>query len=504
MSAVVNKLRRGFYLDSVALMRLSAELQGKPGVLDAVLMIGSESNLGIMSQAGLLTETAQDANANDLVIAVRARDVDAAHEALATAESLLESGLHKGGNGTHVRARSLQGAQRQLANANLALISVPGEFAAREARRALDRDLNVMIFSDNVTLDDELALKRQACERNLLVMGPDCGTAYLAGQPLAFANAINTGSIGVIAASGTGLQEFAVLCHRLGDGLRHGIGVGGRDLSDDIGGLSTMAAIDLLSVHDAVDRIVLIGKPPGPHTAPRVFERLARCTKPVTACVFTRHDFDCPANVNIARTLAEAALICCRQPADRLGHEGDLLARANELSGTVNQQARQSLIGLYTGGTLCVEAQSVLLDAGVDVISNVTLPGAKAGQGPHELLDLGADEYTLGRPHPMIEPTVRRAHLDAALARDDVAVVLLDVVLGYGAHADPAAPIVEALAHAPSKRPVLIASVCGTELDPQNLASQRQALIAAGVELAECNAHAAFIAAHIIGARGKR
>ncbi|MCP5152165.1 MAG: acyl-CoA synthetase FdrA [Chromatiales bacterium] len=497
MSAVVvNEVRRGFYLDSVALMRVSAAVRETAGVEAASLMIGTPSNLEILAEAGLLADAGRAAGPNDLVLAVRATDDAAAGAALAAAVERLDglaSGAVEEGGGRVAHAATLEQAMTRLPQARLALISVPGAYAAREARRALRAGLHVMIFSDNVSIEDERALKLEAAERGLLVMGPDCGTALIGGTPLAFANAVPRGDVGLVAASGTGMQEVSVLLARAGAGVSHGIGVGGRDLYDAVGGLSTLAALDGLEADPGTRSIVLISKPPGADTAARIAHRLAACTKPVVAC-FLGHPAPpgLPPSVRYASTLHEAASLAVGRSVTTCDAEA--------LAGRLTLPANAGVVrGLFTGGTLCAEAQVVLARAGVAVASNAPVPAARAASegavGVNLLLDLGADEYTLGRPHPMIEPVVRVEPLRAALADPSVAVVLLDVVLGHGAHADPVAAVVDTIAAAGAAGPAVVASVCGTDADPQGLGGQVRRLEAAGVVVAPSNADAAAVAA---------
>ena len=491
---VANRVRRGFYLDSVALMRLSATLSGHEGVGSATLMVGIPSNLEILDEAGLLTAEGRGAGPDDLVIAVRATRrtaIDAAFEAAAEAlERAAESE-----EASDRRFPGLRSACEALPGANLALVSVPGPFAAHEARRALGRGLNVLLFSDHVSVEDEVELKHEAGRRGLLVMGPDCGTAIIDGVPLAFANRVRRGDIGVIAASGTGLQEFSVLVHRGGGGISHGIGVGGRDLSDEVGAASTLAALDLLESDSSTTHIAVISKPPGPRTEAALLARLAECPKPVTLCLVGRDDAEIPANVRLAPTLREAARHALGPDASGSAH--------NASPGPLPSARPGRIVGLFSGGTLCAEGQAILRRAGVRVASNAPIPGvarvARSGPstaappapGPaHLLLDLGADEYTTGRPHPMIEPAMRAEALEEALADAEVSVVLLDVVLGTGSHPDPAAEVTRAIASAPAPRPAVVASVCGTDLDPQNASAQRRTLERAGVFVAESNADA--------------
>ena len=495
MSAVVvNEVRRGFYLDSVALMRLSADLAALPGVEDAVAMVGTPSNLEIMREAGLLASPGEVAGPNDLVVAVRAADEPAAEAALSHAGSALGRKEVQTEAGQW-RPRTLDGALEHMVDANLVLVSTPGAYAAREARRALDRGLNVMLFSDNVSLESERALKERAHSRGLLVMGPDCGTAYIAGTPLAFANVVPRGRVGIIAASGTGLQEVAVLLARAGGGISHGIGVGGRDLSDAVGGLSTLDAIDLLASDAKTDHLILISKPPGPRTARLVFERLAAAGKPCTAVVFGASGMEAPpAGLVLVPTIknaVERATGCSIAPE----YESGAVARreAERL-----EPGRHALRGLFCGGTLATEARAVLTAAGLDVASNTASPTRLGPDAPQTVIDFGADEYTVGRPHPMIDPTLRTAKLREALADREVAVVLLDIVLGLGAHPDPARPVCDAILDTNGEGPAVVASVCGTRDDPQDCERQAAMLGSAGVVVAPSNADAATVAAAIV------
>lgn len=498
MSHLVNRVRRGFYLDSVALMRLSQTVSALPGVEAAALMIGSVSNRRIMEEAGLLAAEGRDAGANDLIIAVRAGAAADADAALARADQILQQPQSAAGGAVARRPRTIDGAASTLVGANLALVSVPGEFAAAEAHKALARGLHVLIFSDNVPYEEERALKLEAQKRGLIVMGPDCGTALIGGVPIAFANEVPTGDTGIVAASGTGLQEVSCLIARGGGGLSHGIGTGGRDLSEKVGALTTLAAIDALDADPGTRRIVLISKPPAASVAERVLARVAKSTKPFTICFLGARDMNLPPNARLAPTLAAAA-------ADALGRQvgGGLdIAAAAASARRGLDQVRRWIRGVYSGGTLCAEAQLVLRDAGESFWSNAPVPGASARRpaSGHVLIDYGADEYTVGRPHPMIDPAVRNEGLREALRDAAVAVVLLDVVIGHGAHDDPAGAVARWLASTPGPRPAIVASVTGTEADPQGRTRQVRELEGAGVLVANSNAEAATLALAI--ARG--
>jgi FdrA protein len=456
-SLVLNRVERGRYLDSVTLMRLSRRLAALPGVEGAALMIGSPSNKGLLRDAGLLAAEGEEAGANDIVIAVRSADERSARDALAAAFPLVEAKEH---TLRLSQAKSLRGALDLLPGANFALISVPGEFAADEARRALGAGLHALVFSSGVSLEEERALKLLAKEKGLLLMGPDCGTALIAGVPIAFANVVPRGDVGIVAASGTGLQELACLIARLGGGVSHGIGVGGRDLDERVGALGTLAALDALENDPGTSTIVLVSKPPAARVAEQVLARLAKSSKPTVVCFL---GLDKP---GLARTLREAAEMAV----------GKALAAESFEPRKVEGRVQ----ALYCGGTLCSEAELVF---------------RRRGAQGHRFIDLGDDRYTRGRPHPMIDPEIRNEHVAAALADASVGVILTDVVLGYGSHPDPAG----ILARMELGGKTVVASVTGTEGDPQVRSRQVARLREAGVLVAPSNAHAAEWAAALVG-----
>jgi FdrA protein len=453
---VLNRVEPGRYLDSVALMRLSRRLSALPGIEEASLMIGSPSNKALLRDAGLLAAEGEDAGANDLVIALRASDERLGREALGSALTLEERIQSSGG--TLPRTRGLATALDALPGANLALISVPGEFAMAEARKALNAGLHALVFSSGVPLEEERALKLIAREKGLLLMGPDCGTALIAGTPLAFANAVPRGDIGIVSASGTGLQEVSCLLARMGRGVSHGIGVGGRDLDERVGALATLAAIDALEQDPGTASIVLISKPPAPTVAAQVLERLARGRKKSVVCFL---GLDQP---GLAPTLLAAAEMAAGRKLE------EQIPAGKSVKGRVQ--------ALYCGGTLCTEAELVF---------------KRRGLHGHRFIDLGDDQYTRGRPHPMIDPEIRNAHLAGAAADPAVGLILVDVVLGFGAHADPAGVLIKALGDKP-----VIASVTGTENDPQVRSRQVAKLRDAGVLVAPSNAQAAELAAALV------
>lgn len=494
---LINEVRRGYYLDSVALMRLSRTIAQMDGVEEAALMVGTPANCQIMADAGLLGLDGETAGGGDLIIGIRASSREAGDAALSEAQRLLDQPTGGGGKGEAWRPRTIRSAVAAEPRSNLALISVPGDFAAAEARKALRRNLHVMLFSDNVSLEDELSLKQEGLERGLLMMGPDCGTAIINGVPLAFANQVPRGDIAIVGASGTGTQEITCLIAQGGGGVSQAIGVGGRDLKPEIGGITTLMALDALDRDPQTRHIVLVSKPPAAEVAARVIDRIAASGKSFTICFLGANEFAVPGNARFAPTLKSAA-------EDALG--GVSLSGTFDIASAASPVVpeRRLVRGLFAGGTLCAEAQAVFREAGESVVSNAPIPGV-AEVGPdcagHELIDLGADEYTRGRPHPMIDPSVRDDAVRAALADSAVGVVLVDVVIGYGAHEDPAGHLVGCLTAGGTDGPLVVASVTGTDADLQNRAGQVAKLASAGVVVAPSNADAARVALACLGNR---
>jgi len=487
---VINYVRHGSYLDSVALMQFSKKLLKLPGVNEAAIMMGTPGNLQIMADAKLLDESIKDLEGGDMIIAVRADTRANAEDAIETAKNLLEKPKDRLDSNFSWKPKTLRSALAETPGTNLVLISVPGEFAAAEARKAIRRGLHVMIFSDNVSVEDERALKMEAKAQNCLMMGPDCGTAILNGVPLAFANKVPRGNIGIIGASGTGIQEVSTLIAKHGGGVSHAIGVGGRDLRSEIGGITTLMALEILERDPATIHIVLISKPPSPDIVKKVLRKVAVSKKQVTVCFIGMQSCQLPGNANFAATLKAAA----ESALNKKFLKDDTMA---ERGFKENIDTPSFVRGLYSGGTLCAEAQVIFKTAGETLVSNAPIPGVKTMNEcneTHSFVDLGADEYTQGKPHPMIDPSVRNAQLRDALSDERVGVILFDIVIGFGSHHDPAGHIKEFLANYTGVKTILIASVTGTETDPQELKLQIAKLKDAGVLVASSNADAASLA----------
>lgn len=499
-------VRPSCYRDSVALLRLAQALRALPGVQEAAALMGTPANHELLAAAGLAAPETERAGPGDLVLAVRAAGDAAAESALAAADGLLSPPDPRPGMPGRALPRTLDTALRQLPGARLAMISVPGRYAAAEARRALMRGLHVFLFSDNVPLADEVSLKELAVRRRLFCMGPDCGTAYLDGVGLGFANVVPRGRIGIVAASGTGLQ--AVACHlaALGEGISQGIGVGGRDLTAEVDGRMTRLALDALAHDPATALVVLVSKPADPRVLPRLDSTLAALGKPTVVCCLGAPPRPAGPGRWVA-TLEDAAEAAVATLHDRVWSPrpfGDPAAARARLARVESAGGRRGpgLLGLYTGGALAAEARLVLEPLLGPVASR---PGADGVGGVHRVLDLGADELTVGRPHPMLDPAARASRVGEAGRAREVGVLLVDLVLGRAAHPDPAAPLAAAIreargvAAAEGRGLAVVASVVGSAHDPQGLVGQITALEEAGAEVLPSNAQAARFAALLVG-----
>lgn len=499
--SVWNFVWKSAYHDSVTLMRLTHDLELLPGVRRAAAMMGTPANRALLKDAGLLTEAGTAAAPVDLVIAVAADDEAAARAAADAARAALTARSGAPLPGAGPRPRTLAAGLRARPDATLALISVPGLYAGAEADRALRAGLDVMLFSDNVPVETEIELKELARTHGRLLLGPDCGTAIINGVPLGFANAVPRGRIGLAGASGTGLQEVTCLIARAGEGISHAIGVGGRDLSDAVGGRMMEQALAALAADAVTEVIGVIGKPPGPGVAWRLQAITSGLGKPcVVHFVGGAAAGWATGGVHVAASLEE----CARAAVALARHEPPRASEFTQPAAAVTRLVDEAVRGLpggarfvrgvYAGGTLAWEALAVL---------GATLPhvgtDVSGGGTGHRVVDLGADAFTVGRPHPMIDGTVRREWIGKDGADPATAVLLLDVVLGYGAHADPAGELLPAITAVRTRRPGLavVASVTGTDADPQNRGAQVRMLEAGGVVVMPSNAQAARLAAAI-------
>ena len=527
-NAIVFKIKRNTYYDSIALMSVVQHVKDKGEVDDAGAVMATEANLALLEEAGLLpvaflAEQERKPGPEDLLIAIRAKDEASAQVALNFAEQKLTSPGNRdvAGRASTPTARSLETVLRHNASANLAMISVAGEHAWLEAEQALRHGLHVFLFSNNVPVEQEQRLKGMAASKGLLLMGPDCGTAIINGVGLGFSNVAPRGSIGIVGASGTGMQQLICLLAAAGLGISQAIGTGGRDLSETIGGIMMRRGLKLLAHDPQTEVIVVVSKLPSKRVAQELLAEAAQTAKPVVAIFLgiAPEEFGVVAGgVKLARTHSEGAELAV----SLAGGDGKRVPGKNTLIPLQSRLAEERadlastqryVRALYSGGTLCYEAMLLLSERIGAVASNIPLRPewaltAKETYRGHTALDLGADEYTRGKPHPMIDPTLRLQYLVRAAEDTETAVILLDIVLGFCSHPDPVAvyaPVIVRLrdefAAARRSLPVII-SLCGTEGDPQRLSSQRAELEAAGALVFESNEAAVLAAASLVSDAG--
>lgn len=479
------------YQDSVSLMLLSTSLSGSGRVGRVSIMMGTPANKDIFASTGFGTTELDGAGPSDLVVVIDSDAQDAYDFVTEQVKEFLTTQAKASSRNAYTTVASLERATSVLPDANLALISIPGEYAAQEARRTLERGLHTMIFSDNVSVADEVALKRRGRELGLLVMGPDCGTSAIDGVPLAFANVARAGTIGIVGASGTGTQEIMCQIDRLGGGVSHAIGLGGRDLKEDVAGSACLQALHALDADPGTEIIVLVSKPPAPSVREKVLHACQALSKPVVAVLLgERPEAAVDGNVSYAYTLAETA------------------RTAVSLAPPTAFAAGQDRVrGLFCGGTLASEA-AMMLAEGLGIPEDAEhADGYMIRHDGHEVIDLGDDAYTVGRPHPMMDPSLRASMIEDSFEDERLAVLLLDVVLGYGSHPDPATPVAEAVsngrkrAEESGRNVIVVASVCGTAADPQGLQAQEDILREAGIRVLPSNEAAVRFALSAVASR---
>ncbi len=509
MATLKTEIRSGVYYDSAKLMSLQRSLAGLPGILDAGVVMGTDSNKELLAHIGLDTPEVKATQPDDLAIVVKAENEKAALDALSQVEGLLAA-RKSSGDDTY-QPRSLESAVDLLPEAEWVIISVAGRYATAVTREALRLGKHVHLFSDNVPLENEIALKKEAREYGLMVMGPDCGTAMIDGFGLAFANKIRKGPIGIVAAAGTGLQQVATRIHQLNSGITFGIGTGGRDLKAEVGAITFLQALDVLKRDPDTKVIVLTSKPPSPKVAEEVLKVARKAGKPVVVnfiarSVTTLRD----GNLFFATGLDDAARL-----AVELANNPPKLIGDTDLPISKFTKKQKYLRGLFSGGTLAYEAQYILYGYVPKVLANspinkdFQLPDSFVSQ-EHCIIDLGEDEFTVGRLHPMMDNELRIRRLYEEAKDPEVAVIMLDVVIGYGSHPNPASEIAPAIAKciADAKKDgrhlEVVCVATGTDEDPQNLDSQIAQLRAAGALVDTSNEVICRYVGRILRALGER
>jgi FdrA protein len=474
MTVTRYEVRRGAYYDSVVLMQLQRGLIGLPGVMDAGVVMATQANRDLLAANHLLPESIA-ANPDDLLIVVKGENDSSATDAIDQVDSLLAQ--KRSSVSQDFRPRSLSTATKQLPEANWVLVSVPGRYAASVAREALELTKHVFLYSDNVSLEDEIDLKRTAREKGLLVMGPDCGTAIINGVGLGFANRVRRGPIGLVGASGTGLQAVTTHIHNLGGGISHAIGTGGRDLKSEVGAITAGQALDLLARDSETKVIALISKPPSPDVATQLISAAQETGKPVVVYFI---GFPPPArkigNLHFAISLSEAAELAIKLANQR----GEITERSpREVSG-------RYLRGLFSGGTLAYETLLGLQATLAPLYSNAPITSNQLLKDPlkseaHTIIDLGDEFFMVGRLHPMIDNDLRIRRMKQEADDPEVGMILLDIVLGEGSHPDPASELVPVINEIRDRKIQVVAMVIGTDSDPQNVEAQIDQLKEAGV-----------------------
>lgn len=514
----LSKVKHNLYQDSLKLMKLSNEIKDLPGISEAFAFMGTPMNKEVRISQAKLEGEALEAGSEDLILMVKGEDEENLKEVLKIFEKRMtkkEKNKEESPLSVEKKPKTIDQGLEELTDSNLAIISVPGEYAALEAMKALNKNLNVHMFSDNVSVEDEIYLKETAKEKGLLFMGPDCGTSIINNVPICFANKIEEGRIGIVGASGTGIQEASVIIDRIGSGISHAIGTGGRDLKDTVGGITAGMAMDKLEKDSKTDVILLISKPAGDKTKEIIIEKIKQSSKPYVVVFLGDKDTSQESiseGLYFAKTLeegaAKAVALSNNESADHVMtafervNLDDLIKRENEKK---NEQ-QIYLRGLYTGGSLADETMNILKDTIGDSYSNIPLNSEYELNSiwksyKNTVVDLGEDEFTKGSLHPMIDPTYRNKRLKEELADPEVSVILCDLVIGYGSHSNPAQAIADAAMEARkiNKHYVsIIASVCGTEDDPQNLREQEKILQGAGIIVLPSNQYATELASKLV------
>jgi len=511
---IKHEIRKNAYYDSVTLMLISKDIKTLEGVEEALVGMATDLNKELAANLNLSNDEIAELTPNDFFIVVKVDQENRMESVVQKVDDLLNQ--KKVAAGSSYRPVAFDSAVEHMPDANMVVISVPGKYAATEVKKALNKGIHVMLFSDNVPVEEEKELKELAVEKGLLMMGPDCGTAIINQVPLAFANVIGKGKIGVVGASGTGTQEVTVIIDKLGAGVSQVIGTGGRDLKTEVGGLMMIQGMKALINDPETEVIVLISKPPAIEVAAKVLELVKETSKPVVVDFIggdTKQITD--AGAYACTTLEDTAykavaLSKGEKPVEFNGfsQSEDEVEKIVENEVTKMLESQKYLRGLYTGGTLADEAMKMLGNTLGGIYSNIPLTPEYDLADPdnyneHTCIDLGDDMFTVGRPHPMIDPSTRTERFVDAVDKD-VAVMLIDVVLGYGSHIDPAGEMVEPIKEAKAKLESMggylsvVCSICGTNNDPQSLSDSKRVLEEAGVVVMQSNAQAVRLVEKIL------
>ncbi|MDR7855284.1 acyl-CoA synthetase FdrA [Tissierella sp.] len=496
-------VKKGSYQDSVVLMLLTNKISSIDGVNKVSIMMGTPANKDIFKASGMETSELVSASSNDMVMVIDTELENIEEIVAKETDDFLNNQSAKSNGGNEDKAvKSWEQATSVLPDANLAVISIPGTYAAMEADRALDENLNVFIFSDNVSLEDEVRLKEKAHVKGLLVMGPDCGTGIIHGTPIAFTNYVEKGKIGIVGASGTGIQELTTIIDRLGEGVTNAIGTGGRDLSATVGGITMLDSINVLANDPSVEVMIIVSKPPAKHVRDKIVKRLESIEKPVITLFLGEKPETHENGFYHAYTLDEAARIAVKLVRNESIELEDYVIEHDD---RFNKDEEKTIKAYYSGGTLASEAAILLKDTLKLPTKTETSEGYILKVAGHEVIDLGDDKYTQGKPHPMIDASTRIEYMKNAGNDKSTGVILLDIVLGYGSHENMAGELsksIESLqekAKEENRKLFFVTTICGTKKDIQNFDFQKKQMEDLGVIVCDTNKMAVEMALYLIG-----
>lgn len=512
------EVKKGYYRDSIQLLKISEEVKKISGVREALIAMGTDTNKELLKMLGFTYEAIDSITPNDLIIAIGAESEEALSNAYSVAERLLEEGI---GEVSSEYYSDIDDALEKNPDITLALISIPGQYVKDIAIKLINKGINLHIFSDNVPIQDEVEIKRRAYEKGVLVFGPGAGTVIVKGLGLGFSNKVKVGNVGIVAASGTGLQEVSSLLSEVGIGISYGLGVGGNDVKDVVGGLMTMSSLKFLEEDPDTNILALISKVPERFTEDKIIDYInMHVTKPIVINFLGGHEHPSSKTKIFTYTLHQTILQVAKLVSEDKYLEAvnkysiefdDLLKIANELKRRLSTK-QKFIRGLFVGGSFTNETLVILREMINNIYSNSPIEGVYKLENPfisvaNSIIDIGDEVFTRGRPHPMIDPTIRINRLYKEAVSDDVAVILLDFVLGYGSHNDPVGSHMDVIkqiieTNEKLKRHVIIIShVCGTNEDPQNLQEQinkLKSLNSDDVIIMPTNALAAFLAGLIV------
>lgn len=493
-------IKKNFYQDSVNLMILSSQISSLEGIKKVSILMGSTSNKQILTNSNLYTESLDEAGPNDICIVIDTDIKEMIEVVKEDIESFFKNFSIQSSENNLETVSTWESALSKISKPNLAVISVPGAYAFEVAQKALDENLHVFIFSDNVPKEEELRLKYNANEKGLLCMGPDCGTSIIKSIPIAFANNVSPGNIGIVGASGTGIQEVSTIVDKLGGGVTNAIGVGGRDLSEEVKGITLLDAVATLAADKNTKVITIVSKPPAEEVKTKIMNFLRSIEKPIVTVFLGEKPTYHEENLYHAYTLEEAARISVS-----LSKNEEPLAFNKDTKEIIHVNEKLNIKGYYSGGTLAEEASMLIKDSLGILNQDQFESGYKLNKDGFEIIDLGDDKYTQGKPHPMIDPSLRKEYISNAVLDESTGVILFDIVLGYGAHNDMAgalAPTIEEVKQTfddKGKSISFVATLCGTDKDPQNYDEQKKILEDIGVFVYDTNNQAVEKALALIG-----